>query len=256
MKELCKRVERDHNVKILFAVEAGSRAWRMHSKDSDYDVRFVFVRPMEEYIQISQPKDVINIAFDSEKNPCPVPGALYDFCGFDIIKFVKLLSTSNPSTIEWLMSDIVYLGEQNLVFKRFALENFNKVSLYHHYKSMCRGNFLKYIKSGDLVTFKKYLYSIRGLINAKWVLQKKSIPPIIFTETLKKMQDSIPEKIYNKLFEIIDLKTQGLEKDRINNIIEFDSYIENFLNDDIQPESENSRVSLDVLNSELRKIII
>ena len=121
---------------------------------------------------------------------------------------------------------------------------------------MCRGNFLKYIKSGDLVTFKKYLYSIRGLINAKWVLQKKSIPPIIFTETLKKMQDSIPEKIYNKLFEIIDLKTQGLEKDRINNIIEFDNYIENFLNDDIQPESENSRVSLDVLNSELRKIII
>ena len=51
---ICKGLEKKHNIKILFAVENGSRAWRMDSEDSDYDVRFVFVRPIEEYIQIKR----------------------------------------------------------------------------------------------------------------------------------------------------------------------------------------------------------
>lgn len=39
---LCKQLEKEHHIKILFAVESGSRLWRVDSKDSDYDVRFVF----------------------------------------------------------------------------------------------------------------------------------------------------------------------------------------------------------------------
>ena len=60
---------------------------------------------------------------------------------------------------------------------------------------MCRNNYLKYLKSGDLVTYKKYLYAYRGLVNAKWVAHKRSIPPINFVDALKEMKGILPESI-------------------------------------------------------------
>lgn len=256
IKETCKDIEKENNIKILFAVENGSRAWRMDSKDSDYDVRFVFARPIEEYIQINRPEEVINVAYDKNGKYCSAEGALIDISGFDIFKYVKLLSSSNPTTIEWLMSDIVYYGKQNEAFKEFAVENFNKSSLYHHYKSMCRNNYVKYLKSGDLVTYKKYLYAYRGLMNAKWVVFKKSVPPIIFMEAIKGMRGIIPDSILNKLHQIIELKSQGKEKDIIQNIVEMDDYIESFLKDDSEAPFVKSDIKLSKLNRELRKIVI
>ena len=41
-------IEEKEHVRILYAVESGSRAWGLASPDSDYDVRFLYVRPMEE----------------------------------------------------------------------------------------------------------------------------------------------------------------------------------------------------------------
>ena len=38
-----KDIESKYDVKILLAVESGSRAWGFASKDCDYDVRFVYV---------------------------------------------------------------------------------------------------------------------------------------------------------------------------------------------------------------------
>ncbi|MEK6951701.1 MAG: nucleotidyltransferase domain-containing protein [Nanoarchaeota archaeon] len=256
IKKICRNIEREKNVKILFAVENGSRAWRMDSKNSDYDVRLVFIRPIKEYIQINKPSDVIAAAFDKDGNLCSVEGAIIDLSGFDIFKYIKMLSSSNPVTIELLMSDIVYYGKQNKVFKKFAIENFNRKSLYHHYKSMCRNNYLKYLKSGNLVTYKKYLYAYRGLINAKWVVCKKTVPPIIFTEALNKMKGVIPNFVLIKLNEIIKLKSSGKEKDIIQNIVEMDDYIESFLKDDSEAPSEKSHITLNPLNEELRRIVL
>jgi uncharacterized protein len=256
IKEICKTLEKEENIKILFAVENGSRAWRMDSKDGDYDVRFVFVRPLSEYIQINKPGEVISAAFDKEGNSCAVEGSFIDIVGFDVFKYVNMLSSSNPTSIEWLMSDIVYYGKQNEVFKNFAIKNFNKLSLYHHYKSLCRNNYLKYLKTGNLVTYKKYLYAYRGLINAMWVVHKKTVPPIIFSDTLKDMKNIIPNSILKKLYEIIDLKSQGKEKDIIQNIVVMDEYIERFLKDDSKVPAEKSSTTPHVLNNELRKIVL
>jgi len=256
IQQFCKSIEKEKSVKILFAVENGSRAWRMSSKDSDYDVRFIFVRPIKDYIQIHQQEEVIQIAFDKKGNKVPIQGSYIDFSGFDVIKFAKMLSASNPTTIEWLNTDIIYYGEQNKVFKEYALKNFNGISLYHHYKSMCRNNYLKYLKSGEEVTYKKYLYAFRGLLNAKWVAHKKSIPPISFPETLEKSKDIISENIADKVHEIIKLKTQGKEKDIIQNIVKMDQYIESFLKNDAEAPKEKAHATLNALNDELRKIIL
>jgi predicted nucleotidyltransferase len=39
-----ERVEQDHAVEIVLVVESGSRAWGFPSLDSDYDVRFLYIR--------------------------------------------------------------------------------------------------------------------------------------------------------------------------------------------------------------------
>ncbi|MEA3429718.1 MAG: nucleotidyltransferase domain-containing protein [Nanoarchaeota archaeon] len=256
IKKLCRRIEGEKNIKILFAVENGSRAWRMESQDSDFDVRFVFVRPIEEYVQINKPGEVINVAFDDEGIKVPVQGSLIDFAGFDIFKFVKMLSSSNPTCIEWLVSDIVYHGTQNKVFKDFAINNFNRISLYHHYKSMCRNNYLKYLNSDDFVTYKRYLYALRGLVNAKWIVHKRTVPPIIFTDALKEMVGIIPNHILEKLNEIIMLKAKGKEKQVVQNIVKMDTYIEEFLKDDSEAPKEKNHGTLNDLNAELRKIVL
>lgn len=256
IKQILKTLEKEKNIKILFAVENGSRAWRINSKDSDFDVRFVFVRPVEEYIQINKVSEVINACFDKSGQPCSAEAALIDIAGFDVFKYVKMLSSSNPTTIEWIVTDIVYYGTQNKIFKEFALKNFNKIALYHHYKSMCRNNYLKYLKSGELVTYKKYLYTYRGLVNAKWVVYKKSIPPIIFVDALTGMTNILPKNILEKLHEIIKLKSKGREKDIIQNIVSMDMYVEDFLKDNSEAPTEKSHATLNRLNKELRRIVL
>ena len=59
IQQLCKYIEKEHNVKILFCVESGSRAWNMESVDSDYDVRFVFCHNKKKYLDINKPNEII-----------------------------------------------------------------------------------------------------------------------------------------------------------------------------------------------------
>jgi predicted nucleotidyltransferase len=47
-----KAIESRYDVKVLLAVESGSRAWGFATKDSDYDVRFVYVHRKEWYLQL------------------------------------------------------------------------------------------------------------------------------------------------------------------------------------------------------------
>ena len=48
LKEIIKiklsEIEEKENVKILHAIESGSRAWGFPSPDTDYDVRFIYIR--------------------------------------------------------------------------------------------------------------------------------------------------------------------------------------------------------------------
>ena len=256
IEKICRNLERKENIRILFAVENGSRAWRMASKDSDYDVRFVFVRPIREYVKIGRPSEVMNIAFDSEGNKCKAEGSLIDISGFDIFKFVTLLSNSNPTTIEWLVTDIIYYGKQNDALRKFALENFSPASLYYHYRSLAENNYNKYIKKGKRITHKRYLQIFRGLLNAKWVANKRTVPPISLVETLDEMKKIMPDYIVKTLQEIIEIKSRGKEKEKIQRITELDGYIESFLEDCSKSPTGKSQASIDLLNTELRKIVL
>jgi len=243
IRSILKQIEKKEKVKIIFAVENGSRAWRMESADSDYDVRFVFFHETSDYLKLKKPKQVIER-----------PGKTIDIVGFDIFKFCELLSKSNPTTIEWLTSDIIYYGKQPEGLVKFAKKSFNPKAVFHHYQSMCKANYMKYLKSKNKVTYKKYLYAYRGLINAKYVKIFKKIPGIDFVKTIKSMKKHLNSYVINKLLEIIEKKKQGKEKDIVQNIVKLDKDIESFIK---KQESTPTvkKADIEKLNKEILKII-
>ena len=64
IQENLDAIEERYKVKILLAVESGSRAWGFASPDSDYDVRFIYMHRAEEYLRIDAMKDVIEWQLD------------------------------------------------------------------------------------------------------------------------------------------------------------------------------------------------
>jgi len=52
IQDQLRKIEEQNNVKILHAIESGSRGWGFESKDSDFDVRFIYVHPIEWYLNV------------------------------------------------------------------------------------------------------------------------------------------------------------------------------------------------------------
>ncbi len=54
-------IEEDEQVRIFYACESGSRAWGFASRDSDYDVRFLYVHHPNWYLSVDleHKRDVI-----------------------------------------------------------------------------------------------------------------------------------------------------------------------------------------------------
>jgi predicted nucleotidyltransferase len=142
---------------------------------------------------------------------------------------MKLLSNSNPTSIEWLNSDIVYYGSNNLPIKQYVLENYNPKTLIYHYISLCKKHYFRHINENKKVTHKMYLYMIRGLLNALYVYKKNLIPPLDFTKTIELLKEDIPVDVYNTVKEIIEIKSKGLEKDSVERIEILDAFIDEYM---------------------------
>lgn len=159
--ELLCQVERDNNVIILFAIEAGSRAWGFPSPDSDYDVRFVYSRPLSWYLSIKERRDVIEL---------PIEGLL-DVNGWDLKKALHQLNKGNPAFLEWLNSPILYWSNGSVLQKlrEISLRTFDPKASIYHYLHMARGNWQQYILGKERVNLKKYLYVLRPILCCWWV---------------------------------------------------------------------------------------
>jgi predicted nucleotidyltransferase len=168
-------LERQHDIKILYAVESGSRAWGFASADSDWDVRFIYLHREEWYLSIDDKKDSIEIM---------LPGDL-DLSGWELRKALRLFRKSNPPLMEWLNSPIVYLEEPFTIaqMRAAAAEYFNPKSCLYHYLSMASGNFREYLKR-DLVRMKKYFYVLRPVLACMWIERTNTMAPTEFQKLL------------------------------------------------------------------------
>lgn len=164
-------VEQEHGVRVLYACESGSRGWGFASPDSDYDVRFIYVRPVRDYLRVFDSRDVIEEA----------PGPIFDVNGWDVRKALRLLSKGNATLVEWLSSPVVYAEDKIFTGKLRAamLQVYQPHRGFHHYLHMARGNYREYLQ-GDVVRVKKYLYVLRPILAAQWTLAKSGMPPMSF----------------------------------------------------------------------------
>jgi|SRR6185437_15979631 len=169
-------IEHEHQVRILLAVESGSRAWRFPSLDSDYDVRFIYTHPPAAYLSIEPPRDVIER---------PIDGIL-DINGWDIRKALQLLVRSNPVVLEWLNSPIRYRDSGTIPNRllKLARETCCLPALAYHYDRLARHTFSKIASEGDPIRFKAYCYALRPVLALLWIRRRLEPPPMDLPELL------------------------------------------------------------------------
>lgn len=163
-------IEAAEHVRILYAAESGSRAWGFASKDSDYDVRFIYVRRQSDYLRLNPMRDVIEWQLDE----------VLDINGWDVSKALRLLHASNPTLFEWCQSPIVYrrLPAWEPI-AQITSDCFNARTALAHYLHMAENQNKIYLQ-GDEVKCKKYFYTLRPVLACKWVLQEGTPPPVEF----------------------------------------------------------------------------
>lgn len=175
-----KSLEEKENITILFACESGSRAWGFPSADSDYDVRFIYVRPTNWYLRVDYEycRDVVEQPIND----------LLDINGWDLKKALKLMRKSNPALIEWFNSPIVYYKNKRFTedFKQLITAHYSPRSCFYHYSHMANGNFREFLQ-GDTVRIKKYFYVLRPVLAMQWIEQGKGVVPMEFAELVDEL---------------------------------------------------------------------
>ena len=172
-----KEIEKSHNIKILYAAESGSRAYKTNTPTSDYDVRFIYKQLDNPYISVFPTKN--NISLKIEDN--------IDIFGWDIKTALFLLHKSNTSILECIANPEPYI-DCNL--SNSWLETINPyldyASLYNHYKGIGYNSLKqsKYsIEPEDIL--KSTLNASRAALSIDYIKEFQAFPPIEFNALLR-----------------------------------------------------------------------
>lgn len=168
-KEILARLselETEYQMRILLAVECGSRAYGCASDDSDYDIRMIYVYPMERYLTLSTPQDSISVMEDD-----------LDVCGWELRRALSHASKSNATFWEWMRSPVIvdrlgfgqkiqdvakpYFREKPLLYARMGLIN-------SYRKEIMQGK--KQVKHS--------LGLMRAAMQAVYIMQYHAVPPV------------------------------------------------------------------------------
>ncbi len=214
-----RSIEKEKNIRILYACESGSRAWGFPSADSDYDVRFVYVQPVKRYLSLQKPRDVIEITADGK----------LDVSGWDLQKALLLLRKSNPPLLEWLGSPTIYLEEYAVAdqIRQLARRYYSATASAYHYLHMARGNYREYLK-GDRVWLKKYFYVLRPILAVKWIELGLGIVPTEFDVLVDRLVTNT--RLKKEINALIEAKRSGAELDDGPQIAPINRFLEQELN--------------------------
>ncbi len=225
-------------VTVLYAVESGSRAWGVESPESDYDVRFIYMRPKEDYLKLSAERDIIEWQLNDRLN----------INGWDLKKALQQFHTGNPALYEWSNSPVVYkttpIWEE---IYRVAKPYFSEKAAFHYYYDIARDTYEKHLKQKQ-VKYKKYIYALRPLLACKYIEEKKGIPPVPF-ETL--MYHELSEELITIIDQMLIKKVSTNENTVQPKILRLQRYIEaeltrlSVITRDYQEERELSWEPLD-----------
>ena len=162
--EALARVRAEQGVHLPLAVESGSRAWGFPSPDSDWDVRFVFVRPVAQHLTPWPARDVIELPLTAE----------LDVNGWDLGKALKLLLKGNAVVIEWLTSPLVYEVDPALRddLLAFAARFTRREAVGRHYLHLGLRQDREFLAGREVVPLKKLFYGLRPAAALRWLAQR------------------------------------------------------------------------------------
>lgn len=216
-------IEQQYSVRVLLAVESGSRAWGFASRDSDYDVRFIYVHARDWYLSVFEQRDVIE----------PQGDGLLDPSGWDLRKALRLFCQCNLALNEWLSSPIVYRerSEFRVQMQSLIPDFFNPIAAVHHYSSMAATALAAREDNGAINT-KKLFYALRSLFACRWIERNISQPPTEFQRLVESVADD-NEKSW--IGDLLIQKANGRERDQsattgqrldsmLNELAGFESY--------------------------------
>lgn len=222
IQERLSRIEQEHEVKILLAIESGSRAWGFASPDSDWDVRFIYVHREPWYFKVHQGRDVIETGIEQH------PLGELDINGWELRKSLQLLHKSNPALMEWLQSPLVYRRDEVVMqnYARHAEVFFKAQACFQHYVSMAITNHKQYLQR-DLVRLKKYLYVLRPIFACQWIEQFNTMPPIEFHKLIDTL---LPHGVLrDEIDQLLAKKMASGETDEVVPIVTLTQFIESEL---------------------------
>ena len=230
-----KQIENSQQVKILYACESGSRAWGMASPDSDYDVRFIYVRDKNWYVSIEKGKDQLPAIFEGD----------LDMVGWDLRKVLSHIYQSNASIHGWLMSDIVYFQETGYQdkLKDLVATYFQPTHVINHFLGICKSALARG-EEGKAFSLKKYLYVIRPLLAALWTVEKKEVAPIHFDQLLEVIEGQV--EVQNEIQRLLATKEKASEKAIVQRSPVLDVFIEKNMAYCNEQKAEINRADRDI----------
>lgn len=214
-------IEHEYDIRVLLAIESGSRAWGFPSIDSDYDVRFIYAHEMDTYLSIESPRDVIERPIDR----------VLDINGWDLRKALRLLVRSNPVVFEWLASPIQYKSIEALVTRIRSLSDKTCFlpALAYHYDRMARHSFDEVRSQAEAISLKTYCYALRPCLARLWIRRFETAPPMDLPTLLEK--NVVADDIREIIFELVELKAAGTEKTVASRVAALDDFISGVLSE-------------------------
>lgn len=218
IKQTLEKVKEENHIHILYAIESGSRGWGFPSPDSDYDCRFVYVRNVDVYLTLQEPKDQIDLPVDE----------IYDLCGWDLKKVLLHLRRSNPIMWEWLQSPVVYeeregVREELLHLARLYYDE--KAALYH-YRSLAKKK-VEEISSEECGKLKHYFYALRSTLCCHYMMMHHDIPPMTLEELIQEID--LEDELIRRINSLQEIKERVDESYKVARVPEILSYIEQIL---------------------------
>jgi len=242
-EEILKRLrstEVKEGVRILMAIESGSRAWGFASPNSDYDVRFIYLREKDWYlaVDLEEKRDVIEYPIVDE----------IDLNGWDVRKALKLYWKSNPSFVEWIQSPMIYInsGCFREESRKILPDIYSVEKGIYHYRSMAKTNYRGYLRD-DMVPLKKYFYVLRPLFAIQWLEKYGSAAPIEFNKVLELLEDN---ELVDTVHELLEKKKVSEEKMLSPAIPVLNRFIESELSrlEDFNPPKSDRQIEMNRLN--------
>ncbi len=251
-QEILKRItqaEKEHDVRVLYAIESGSRAWGFASPDSDYDVRFIYAHPKDWYlsVDVEEKRDVIEYAIVDE----------IDINGWDVRKALQLYWKSNPAIAEWLHSPLVYVDDNHFAdtARRLLPDIYSVEKGIYHYRSMAKTNYRGYLKT-PTVLLKKYFYVLRPLLSIIW-LEKYRIPAPIELDRLMPLV-AADQAVYAAISDLLARKKVSGEKQKEPVIPVLNAFIEAelFRLEHFRERPQEQGDGMERLNALFRSVIV